>query len=206
MAQFVAQLPEDGRDDTDTMLLVFTLCGRQTVSASVVASILQKTPEEAEVVLRRVATDPPGILEATPGTLRRSHPSYRLRGSALELLGPAVRYQRRSVDEIDRKVIQHVREYSRITNKTMRNMLDVDVQRAKQILVDLVARQILVKTWPQQRGPNIEYGPGPQFPPRSPRSRRSVSENVAPSGERPDARSRQLHLNLPVGPPRRRPR
>lgn len=205
IARFVAQLPEDERDDTDTMLLVFTLCGRQTVSAPVVASILQKSPEEAEVVLRRLATDPPGILEATRGTLRRSHPSYRLRGSALELLGPAVKYQRRSVDEIDRKVIQHVREYSRITNKTMRNMLDIDVQRAKQILIDLVARQVLVKTSPQQRGPNIEYGAGPQFPPRSPRSRRSISEKGDPSGVSSlDDRSEQLRLDLPVGPKRRR--
>jgi len=165
IARYVAQLPEDERSDTDTMLVLFTLCGRRTTAADALAPLLQKSANEAEAVLRRLSTDPPAILEPTRGTVRRLHPTYRLRGAALSALGPAVRYHRRTIDDIDRKVVDHVREYGRITNKTARNLFDVDVYQANAIITDLVERQILVKTSPQQRGPSIEYGRGPTFPP-----------------------------------------
>lgn len=174
IARYVAQLPEDERSDTDTMLVLFTLCTRRTTNAQALAPLLQKGGEEAEAVLRRLSADPPGILEPTRGTLRRAHPAYRLRGDALRALGPAVRYQRRTVDDIDRKVIDHVNEYSRITNKTIRNIFEVDVYQATGIIKDLVDREVLVKTSTQQRGPNIEYGPGRKFPGVPARSRRQA--------------------------------
>ena len=164
IARFVAGLPDEERDDTDTMLVVFVLCSRPTTSAVDLAPILQKSRDEAEAVLRRLSSDPAGIVEPTRGTVRRANPLYRLRGEALSSLGPAVRYQRRTQDEIDRKVIAHIREYGKVTNRTLRNVFDVDMQRARAILTDLVARDILVKTSLQQRGPNIEYGPGTAFP------------------------------------------
>ena len=40
----------------------------------------------------------------------------------------------------------------------------VDVQRAKTILADLVRRGVLEKTSQAERGPRVEYGPGPNFP------------------------------------------
>jgi ATP-dependent DNA helicase RecG len=80
-----------------------------------------------------------------------------------------VSYQRRTVDEIDRKVIAHVREYGKVTNRTVQNLLDVNIQRAKGILMDLVKRRILVKTSPHERGPGVEYGPGTKFPPNGKR-------------------------------------
>jgi ATP-dependent DNA helicase RecG len=164
IARFVAHMARDEQADTDTLLVLFVLCSRQTVTAHALAPVLQKTNDEVEAVLRRLAAVPPGILEPTRGTLRRANPSYRLRGEALSALGPAITYRRRAPDEIDRKVVAHVREYERITNRTVRNMLDVDLPRARAILADLVRREVLVMASERRRGPNIEYGPGPQFP------------------------------------------
>jgi hypothetical protein len=66
--------------------------------------------------------------------------------------------------ETDRKVIAHVREYGKVTNRTVQNLFDLTVHPANNLLDDLIRRGILVKTSPQQRGPAVEYGPGPRFP------------------------------------------
>jgi ATP-dependent DNA helicase RecG len=71
---------------------------------------------------------------------------YRLCGDVLKALGPAVPYQRRTVDEIDRKVIAHVVEYGKVTNRTVQNLLDVGINRARDVLADMVQRRILRKT------------------------------------------------------------
>jgi ATP-dependent DNA helicase RecG len=164
VARYAAQLPEQERDDTDTMLVLHRLCNVKTISAQQVAPLLQKAVTEVELVLRRLATDAVAILEPTRQTMRRTHPSYRLRGDVLRELGAAVPYQRRTVDEMDRKVVDHVREYGKVTNRTVQNMLDVEVQRARGILRDMVDRHLLRKTSTAQRGPSVEYGPGSQFP------------------------------------------
>lgn len=164
IARFVAQLPEHERDDTDTMLVLFRLCSVRTVAAPDIASLLQKNPAEAEAALRRLAGDAIAILEPTRESARRGHPTYRLRGEVLKALGPAVPYQRRTVDEIDRKVIAHVYEYGKVTNRTVQNLLDVGIQRARDILADMVRRRLLRKTSSHERGPGVEYGAGPRFP------------------------------------------
>lgn len=146
------------------MLVLFRLCSVKTVSAQQLARLVQKSVVETEQVLRRLATDGVGLLEPTRQTVRRTNPSYRLRGDVLRELGSAVPYQRRTVDEIDRKVIAHVREYGKVTNRTVQNMLDVEVQRARGILKDMVDRHLLKKTSEAQRGPSVEYGPGSRFP------------------------------------------
>ncbi|MBM7115377.1 putative DNA binding domain-containing protein [Archangium primigenium] len=164
IARFIAQLPEQERDDTDTLLILFRLCRSKTVTASGMAPMLQRSVEETEVSLRRLTHEDVNILEATRQTARLSHPDYRLRGEVLKKLGSAVDYQRRTTDELDRKVITHVREYEKVNNRTVQNLFDVDVQRARDILSDMVERQLLVKISEQQRGPSVEYGPGPKFP------------------------------------------
>lgn len=164
VARFVAQLAERERDDTDAMLVLYRLCMVKTASAHQFAPLLQKVVPEVERVLRRLATDAVAILEPTRQTMRRTNPSYRLRGHVLRELGAAVPYQRRTVDEMDRKVIAHVREYGKVTNRTVRNMLDVEIQRARGILKDMVDRRLLRKTSRAQRGPGVEYGPGSRFP------------------------------------------
>jgi ATP-dependent DNA helicase RecG len=164
IARFVAQLPADERDDTDAMLVLFTLCQRRTVTASDMASILQKGEAETELVLRRLAQDVPGILELTRETQRAKRKHYRLRGEALRALGAAVRYHRRTIDEVDRKVVAHINEYGKITNRTLQNLFDIDVWRARDILADLQQRSFIVRTSEAARGPNVEYGAGPRFP------------------------------------------
>lgn len=192
VARFVAQLPEQERDDTDTMLVLFRLCSVRTVSAPEIAPLLQKNPAETEATMRRLAGDAIAILEPTRQSARRSHPSYRLRGEVLKALGPAVPYQRRTVDEIDRKVIAHVVEYGKVTNRTVQNLLDVGINRARDVLADMVQRRILRKTSAHERGPGVEYGPGARFP--TPRKRSTKS---------PDASGRQLELG-PTRTKRRR--
>jgi len=177
---YVAQLPKADREDVDTLLVFTALCEQRTVDAETLAPRLQKSPHSAQIVLERLAGESVAMIEPTRGTVRRSRPKYRLREEALQALGPAVAYHhRRSIDEFDRKVIAHVREYDRITNKTARNIFTVDVQRAKAILADLVKREVLVKTSEAERGPGVEYGPGPKFPVTK-RRRRSPKKKEAP--------------------------
>lgn len=178
IARFVTQLPEQERDDTDTMLVLFRLCSSRTATAPEIAPLLQKNLAEAEASLRRLATDDVGILEPTRQTARRAHPCYRLRGDVLRRLGAAVRYQQRTVDEIDRKIMAHVREYGKVTSRTVQNMFDVGVQRARDLLRDLVSRRVLRKTSKAQRGPSVEYGPGSRFPPASPRRKGGPSRRT----------------------------
>lgn len=164
VARYVAQLPEHLREDTDTLLVIFKLCSARTLDAEDLAPLLQRSIAEAETTLRGLAADDVGMLEPTRESARQVHPRYRLRGEALKQLGSAIGYQRRTVDEIDRKVIAHLREYERITNRTVQNLLDVSMWRAADILGDLVERGVLKKTSEHQRGPGVEYGPGAKFP------------------------------------------
>ena len=89
---------------------------------------------------------------------------YRLRADALKVPGPAVRYHRHTVYEIDRTVISHLHEYGKITNRTLQNLFDIDVYRSRDILADLQRRELIVRTSEATRGPTVEYGPGPKLP------------------------------------------
>jgi ATP-dependent DNA helicase RecG len=171
IARYVAQLPSSIRDDTDAMIVLLKLCGTRTVTARVMAPLLQKGIDEAEASLRHLASEYVQMIEPTRQTARAAHPNYRLREDALKQLGPAVPYTRHKADEIERRVVAHVWEYERITNSTVQNLFTVGTARAHQILADLVEREVLVKTSTAQRGPSVEYGAGPKFPPRPSRRR-----------------------------------
>lgn len=173
IARYVAGLDPGVRDDTDAMLILLSLCTKRTVTAKSIAQLLQKSPEETEASLRHLASVPIGMIEPTRQTAKAAHPNYRLREQALKQLGSAVPYARHTSDEIDRRVIAHVHEYSRVTNATVQNLFNVSMPRARQILASLVERGILVKTSQAQRGPSVEYGPGPNLPPQPSRSRGS---------------------------------
>jgi ATP-dependent DNA helicase RecG len=166
VAKFVAQLPSLSEDEheTDVLIVLHELCSRRTISAETLMPVSQRPLDEAQAVLQRMAGAPLELLEPTRRTAGRALPTYRLRDLVLAQLGGAVGYHRRSGDDIDRKVIAHVAEYQRVTNATVRNLLDVSVSRASGILRDLVDRGVLVKTSTQQRGSAVEYGPGPDFP------------------------------------------
>ena len=160
------QLAAAERENVDTLLVIFTLLSARTVTEAELASIIQKSESEAGSVLARLAADAPGILEATLESRTHRKPTYRLRGPVLSALGSAVSYHRRSIEGVDRKVIAHVKDYGRINNRSLQHLFDIDVHRAAALLRDLRNRGLLVKTSVQQRGPAVEYGPGPEFPAR----------------------------------------
>ena len=166
ITRFISELPEAERNDTDTLLIVLALCQKRTVTARDVAGVIQRTVAATEAVLRRLASGEAQLLEPTAGTLGRAHPNYRLRSAPLVSLGPAVAYHRRSASDIDRKVIDHMREYGTINSATVQRVFDVDVYQARDILRDFVGREILVRISEQSRGPKVKCGPGPQFPER----------------------------------------
>ncbi len=166
VARYVASLPPTTAEDVDAMLVLFTLLTQRTVTAAHLERVLQKPASEVESVLRALAIDDVGMLEATRQTTRRRMATYRLREHPLRELGTAVPYRRRTSDEIDRKVVATVSELGQITNGVVQALLDVKVERASRILADLVDRDILVKTSPHERGPRVTYGPGPGFPAR----------------------------------------
>jgi ATP-dependent DNA helicase RecG len=172
ISRFVAELPEAEQNDTDALLIVLLLCQKRSVTARDVASVVQRSVPATEAILRRLASGEAQLLEPTAGTVTRAHPNYRLRSAALVALGPAVSYHRQSSSEIDRKVIDHVREYETINSATVQRIFDVDVYRARDILRDFVGREILVRVSPQTRGPKVKYGAGDQFPARQSRSGR----------------------------------
>lgn len=164
LTRFVSELPEAERNDTDTLLIVLLLCRKKSVTAREVAPVVQRDVAATEAVLLRLASGDAQILEPTTGTTGRAHPNYRLRGHSLAALGPAVTYHRRSASDVDRKVVEHVREYETINSATIQRVFDVDVWQARDILRDLVGRELLVRVSEQARGPAVKYGPGPQFP------------------------------------------
>jgi ATP-dependent DNA helicase RecG len=188
VAKFVAQLPRSLNDEheTDVLIVLHELCRQRTITAETLMPVSQRPRAEAQAVLERMATAPLEILEPTRRTASRALPTYRLRDLVLAQLGGAVHYHRRSGDDIDRKIIAHVAEYERITNATVRNLLDVSVTRASGILRDLVDRGVLVKTSTQQRGSAVEYGPGPDLPnvamPSAPKKRKKPTEAERQAG------------------------
>ncbi|MFN6118113.1 MAG: hypothetical protein ACK5CE_00520, partial [Actinomycetes bacterium] len=72
-------------------------------------------------------------------------------------------------------------EYGRISNRTIQNLLDIDVYRARDLLRDLRDRGLLVKTSAQERGIAVEYGPGGKFP--HPKRQRRTRDSQSPTGE-----------------------
>ncbi|GAB3461671.1 ATP-binding protein [Kineococcus endophyticus] len=164
IARFVAELPDAERNDTDALLILLMLCEKRSVTAKDVAPVVQRDVAATEDILRRLVHGPAGLLEATAGTHARRNPNYRLRGQALAALGPAVTYHRRNPSDTDTKVVDHVQEYESINNATIQRIFDVDVYQARDILRDLVGREILTRTSTQTRGRAVKYGRGARFP------------------------------------------
>jgi ATP-dependent DNA helicase RecG len=169
LAKFVAELPEAERSDTDALLIAYLLCQKRSTTAKEVASVIQRALAEAETVLRRLAHGEAGMIEPTTGTANRLHPNYRFTSASLSALGPAVAYSRRAASETDRKIVEHVREYQTINNSTLQRLFDIDVYQARDLLRDLVGREILVRISEQTRGVAVKYGPGPKFPQKAKR-------------------------------------
>jgi len=164
VGRFVATLPDEEQKDVDTMIVLHHVRANPKVRAADLTDLLQRPEPEVQAVLERLASDHVDLLEPTRDTARLRRPRYRLRDAPLRALGTAVGYQRRTVDEIDRKVIEIVASYGSIRNEVVKTLFNVRVERASAILRDLVNRGVLVRTSEATRGPGVEYGPGPRFP------------------------------------------
>lgn len=186
IAKFLASLPEEEQDDTDAMLIIRRLCTKRTVRSSEVATVIQRSPDEAQAALLRLSVDPVNILEPTRATMQNRFPTYRLRAEVVARLGSAVAYHSRAVDDIDKKIIEHVQDYGEVNNRTIQRLFDVDVYQARDILRDLVGREVLTRTSEQKRGTAVRYGPGPKFPKKkSQRTRRRNTSSSSKLGKDP---------------------
>lgn len=104
-----------------------------------------------------------GLLEPTRRTLRKPFPAYRLRNEPLAALARAVTYRRRTIDQLDEKVIEHVRESGCVTNRTLQRLFRRDIYAARNMLNDLRDRGLLEKLGTARGGRGVRYGPGPKF-------------------------------------------
>lgn len=127
------------------------LCDKKSVTAQQVSTVIQRDTLASEKVLQRLSMGDAHLIEPTAGTAGRAHPNYRLQRESLVALGPAVRYQKRSVNESDAKVHEHLNDYATINSRTVQRLFDVDVFQARDILRDLLGREIIIRISEQSR-------------------------------------------------------
>lgn len=177
VASFIANLPDDVREDTDAALTIDYLRSHATVRARDIAPVIQKTVEEAAEALRRLSDDLYDLIEPTREERRFRMPAYRFRERVRAELGSLLPYHRNEQDEVDRRIIAHLREYPTVSNQTVQNLCQVQVTRASALLRSLADRQIIKKTDDSpERGPSVRYERGPTFPSQS-RGRRTPTKN-----------------------------
>ncbi|WP_449064523.1 ATP-binding protein [Planomonospora algeriensis] len=169
VARYVATLPADVGKEADTLLVLFTLLSRKTITAADMAPLLQRNIAETEDVLRSLSGPPADMLETTRASARLTHPAYRLREDAVAALGSAVTYRRRKPDDTDRKIIDLVREVGYVNARLVTMTVGLHGAQASRFLSDLVSRGLLTRTSQASRGPGVRYGPGPRFPEKSTR-------------------------------------
>ncbi len=178
--RFVRDLADSLSGDVEVLITLAMLRTASTVEAVRLAQAIQRTPTEAQEVLTRMSSDDTGLLEPTRRTLRKPFPAYRLRNEPLAALARAVTYRRRTIDQIDEKVIEHVQEYGFITNRTLQRLFDRDLYAARNLLNDLRDRGLLEKMGTARGGPGVKYGPGPKFPKaKHPTDQRNVVDAVS---------------------------
>lgn len=156
-AGFVATLPRIVSENVDAMLALVHLCQRPTLGLVEASRLLQVSEEEAKNRLDALAAGAGALIERD-GDSRRGV-RWRLTSSVASALGTAVQHRAR-VHVARPRVEAHIKEYGWITNKTIRNMFDLDVQQATQILNELRSANVLIKD-PDgpQRGPSIRWLP-----------------------------------------------
>ena len=160
--RFVNVLPDDLARDVDVLLTFSWLRRERTVDASKLAGMIQRSGTEAQRVLARLAAA--GYLEPNRRTASHATPTYRLRSEAIAAMSLAVTYGRRGVDDMDQKVIEHVREYDFVTNRTIQRLFDIPVYAARNMLAEMRSRGLLEKIGDARGGPGVRYGRGPNFP------------------------------------------
>jgi len=162
--KFVASLPSLEQDDTDALLVVSTLVSRRVINAEQLAPIIQRDTDAAQTTLIRLSQGSAQIIEPTSRTRARKYPDYRLNAAAISALGPALAYQSRPSSDVQQKIVAHLRDYGSINNDAVKRLFDVDVYGARDILKDLVDKEIIGRISEQTRGTAVKYGPGAKFP------------------------------------------
>jgi ATP-dependent DNA helicase RecG len=170
--RFIRALPDGLSGDVEVLIALSLLRSSTAIDAHHLAASIQRGPGEAQDVLERLADDRYAILEPTRRTRRKPFPAYRLRNQPLADLARAVSYRPRpKPDEVDVKVVEHVREYGFITNRTLQRLFDLNIPAARNMLHDLQGREVIAKIGKARGGPGVQYGPGAKFPKRRKRSK-----------------------------------
>lgn len=175
--RFVQDLPTALSRDVEVLITLALFRTHSSLEATSVAREIQRSPADAQEVLARMSDPANGLLEPTRRTLSRAFPTYRLRNEPVAALARAVTYRRRTIDQIDEKVIEHVREYGFVTNRTLQRLFDRDIYAARNLLTDLQDRGILEKLGTARGGPGVKYGPGAKFPRATSRTDRASSSD-----------------------------
>ncbi|MEU0480327.1 ATP-binding protein [Streptosporangium sp. NPDC006013] len=162
-ARLIGGLPAKAARDVNVLLALSHLRHSVTVDALQLAVMIQRSPLEAQGVLHMMA-DEYHLVEPTRRTAAKAFPAYRLRSEAVAMMGRAITYRRRGLDETDQKIIDHIREYGFVTNRTLQRLFDIHVFAARDILTSLRERELLKKIGDAQGGTGVRYGPGPKFP------------------------------------------
>lgn len=155
--RYLSDLPDELGRDVDVLLALSLLRRKRTLDAMTLAETIQRSPADAQAVLRRMADA--RITEPTRKTAQRPAPTYRLHPEAVAGLARALTYHRRQVDGSDEKVLEHIREYGYVTNRTVQRMFDIDVYRARNLLADMRQRGLIAKIGDARGGPGVRYGP-----------------------------------------------
>lgn len=161
--RFVNDLPGPAARDVNVLLTLSALRQHTSIGAARLGSVLQRSTAEAQDVLANMDREL-DLIEATRRTARNPYPNYRLRSDVLAAMSRAVTYHRSGADDMDQKIIDHVREYGSISNRTLQRMFDIHVFAARDLITDLRIRGILTKIGDARGGTNVRYGPGDQFP------------------------------------------
>ncbi|MCY3807111.1 MAG: transcriptional regulator [bacterium] len=165
-ARFVSSLDASSRGDVEVLLVLRHLCATSSATPADIAPILQRSPLETARALERIATSSAPLIESVGASANGALARYRLSRVAAAGLGIAVAHRRHSSSEIEAAVIAHLLEHGRITNRDVRGLFRVGSPRASVVLRELVERQILERISESDRGPAVEYGPGPLAPDR----------------------------------------
>jgi ATP-dependent DNA helicase RecG len=142
--------------DLDVLLTLTVLRSRSSTTAATLAPQIQRDPDFADDVLRRMHNA--GLLEPTRSTAGRRRSSYRLSARAAAALRPALRYRTGTIDIDDAKLLRHLKRHRRIANEDVRNYLECDVATARNRLARLRKRgYITIDPDGPKRGPLVEY-------------------------------------------------
>jgi ATP-dependent DNA helicase RecG len=143
-------------NDLDVLLALSALRHRRSLSAPVLAPVLQRDERSTQRVLERMADA--GLVEATRSSRRRQAPTYRLTQSTLAGLRTALTYRTETIDSDDAKLLRHLKRHRRIANEDVRSYLNCGVATARNRLTRLRAMGwIDFAPGGPRRGPSVEY-------------------------------------------------